>query len=360
MTQAYDGRYTHKGPWRHALDFEILGPDGQKHRNEGSALGDYHCYGLPVVAAGEGTVVKVVDGIADNRPGEVNTRDNWGNAVVVAHGLALHSVYAHLKPGSIRVKQGELVSAGTELARSGSSGRSPVPHLHFQVQRAPMLGSPTLPADFGDVVTHSDDGYTLSSRVTPGENDVVRPVMRDEALARALSFDPGTTWELVESGSGRRERARVEVDLLGRRFLESDRARLFIDVYDGGFVVIDFEGDPRSLLHFVLYALSRVPFDQAERLSWTENLPRRLLLPGLLRAAADLVALVAPEAGGTLVRYASRRRAGALEVVGESPRFASRAELSLGGGAHRIEVRRDGTSQSVEIRAFEPDQEQAA
>ncbi len=360
VTQAYDGRYTHKGPWRHALDFEILGPDGEKYRNEGSALGDYHCYGLPVVAAGEGTVVKVVDGIADNRPGEVNTRDNWGNAVVIAHGLALHSVYAHLKPGSIRVKQGEVVSPGTEIARSGSSGRSPVPHLHFQVQRAPALGSPTLAADFGDVVTRSDDGATLASRVTPGENDVVRPVTRDEAVARALSFDPGTAWELVDSGSGRRERAQVEVDLLGRRFLESDRARLFIDVYDGGFVVVDFEGDPRSLLRFVLYALARVPFDQAERLSWTENLPRRLLLPGLLRAAADLVALVAPEAGGTLVRYASRRSAGALEVIGESPRFSSRAELSLGGGAHRIEVRRDGTSQSVEVCSIDPDQEQAA
>ncbi len=360
VTQAYDGRYTHKGPWRHALDFEILGADGLKHKNTGSALGDYHCYGLPVVAAGQGTVVKVVDGVADNRPGEINTRDNWGNAVVIAHGPGLHSVYAHLKPGSIRVKQGEVVGAGTELGRSGSSGRSPVPHLHFQVQRAPTLGSPTLPADFGDVVTRADNGATLSSRVTPGEGDVVRPVMRDESVARALSFDPGTKWELAETGSGRTERAQVQVDLLGRRYLESDRARLFIDVYEGGFVVVDFEGNPDSLLRFVLYALARVPFDQSEHLVWTENLPRRFLLPGLWRAAADLVALVAPEAGGTVVRYTLQRRAGVLEVSGESSRFASRAEVSLGNGPHRIEIRRGDGSESIEIRSVPPEQEDAA
>jgi murein DD-endopeptidase MepM/ murein hydrolase activator NlpD len=263
VTQGHDGPHTHQGPWRHGLDFEVLGPDGRLHAQEGRELRDYHCYGLPVLAAGAGTVALVVDGIADNRPGELNLEDNWGNAVVVAHGVGLCSVYAHLQPRSLRVKVGDVVTAGTELGRCGASGRASTPHLHFQVQGAVPLGSPTLPVDFGDVVRVNEAWPTLQNRVVPAAADRVRPVVRDEALAHALGFSPGSSWELREAASGRRERARVEVDLLGRRLLRTETAALVIDPYENGLVVLELQGDPRSLLRVVLLALSRVPFDQA-------------------------------------------------------------------------------------------------
>ena len=136
VTQGHDGKHTHQGAWRHGLDFEGRFPNGLAFEREGRELRDYACWGLPVLAAGTGTVVQVLDGIPDNKPGELNTRDNWGNVVVLAHGPALYSVYAHLQMRSIRVKQGDVVTAGAEIARCGSSGRSPIPHLHFQVQRA--------------------------------------------------------------------------------------------------------------------------------------------------------------------------------------------------------------------------------
>jgi urea transporter len=349
VTQGYDGEYTHKGLWRHGMDFEVCDADGNTRARDGASLRDYHCYGLPVLAAGLGTVASIHEGIDDNAPGEVNTHDNWGNAVVIAHGLGLYSVYAHLQPSSIRVRPGEVVTPGIEIARCGNSGRSPEPHLHFQLQRLPALGSPTMPADFGDVVSRGDDGFRLSTRVVPSQGDLVRPVMRDEALARALSFLPGSVWELSD-GEGGRELAKVELDLLGRRQLRTARAELTIDPYDGGFVVVNFSGHARSLLRFLLIALARVPFDQADSLSWEEELPGRLLLSGYRRAIADFLAVFAPNVGRTRVQYTCRREPGSVVLEGESRRFHSRAKLSLGDAAHRLEVRYGGRAQEITLK----------
>jgi murein DD-endopeptidase MepM/ murein hydrolase activator NlpD/urea transporter len=350
VTQAYDGAHTHKGLWRHGLDFEGVGKDGEKHRGEGAALADYHCYGLPVVAAGFGTVSKVVDGVEDNIPGQINTHDNWGNAIVIQHGIGLYSVYAHLKPKTIRVRPGEVITAGQEIARCGNSGRSPVPHLHFQIQRAAELGSPTMASHFSDVVHHDDDGFEMRSLVIPSENEVVRPVLRDESIARALAFAPGSEWKLRHEGTNQTEVAKVEVDLLGRRALESDRARLYIEPYDAGFVVVDFVGDSGSLLRFVAMALARVPFDKAPSLRWKDALSRRLFLRAPLRAVADLVAMVAPTLGATSLLFSYERQGGRLVIRGDSDRWGTRAELSLTGGDHRLEVRHDGRREVVELQ----------
>lgn len=338
VSQGHDGKHTHQGAWRHGLDFEGRTASGGAFDREGRELRDYACYGLPVLASGTGTVVHVIDGVPDNKPGQVNTRDNWGNTVVVAHGLGLHSVYSHLQLRSIRLKPGDAVAAGAEIGRCGNSGRSPTPHLHFQVQRGATLGSPTIPADFGDVVMRSESGYDLSTRMIPKEGSLVRPVMRDEALAGALAFTPGSEFELVEEGTGRKERAKVEVDLLGRRTLTTARARLHVDPYDAALVFIDFRGDPKSLLRYLLIGMARVPFDQASLLRWKDGLPRRLLLPSWIRAAADLVSVVVPAVGGIEVAYTGDRAEGNLRIEGTAKTWSTRTILSLGEGSHRFEI----------------------
>ena len=57
----------------------------------------------------------------------------FGDAVVLDHGDAEYSVYAHLVPGSTKVKVGDAVKRGQPIARFGSSGNSTEPHLHFHV-----------------------------------------------------------------------------------------------------------------------------------------------------------------------------------------------------------------------------------
>jgi len=55
----------------------------------------------------------------------------YGNALVVDHGLGLQTLYAHLS--SIGVKEGEQVTRGQELGRTGSTGLALGDHLHFEV-----------------------------------------------------------------------------------------------------------------------------------------------------------------------------------------------------------------------------------
>lgn len=347
VSQGHDGEHTHQGLWRHGLDFEGRTANGKAHNGDGKELRDYVCYGLPVVAAGAGTVALVADGIPDNRPGELNTRDNWGNAIVIAHGANLYSVCAHLVPKSIRVKVGDVVTPGMEIGRCGNSGRSATPHLHFQVQRSHVLGSPTLAFDFGDVVSRKGDQLTLATHCVPDEGAFVRPAQRDDELARVMTWAPQTAFELVDKESGRREVARVEIDLYGTRTLRSPRGHLSFDAYDNGLVLLDFAGKSDSLLRYLILAWSRLPFDQSPALKWTDALSRRLFRAGWRRNLADLAAVVLPEFGKLDAEYSMRREEGRVCVEGRADTWRAKSVLSLAGQAHTLEIEHAGVRRLI-------------
>ena len=144
-TQGYsDGGPTHLGAWGQALDFAIADADGRTYHGAGLALSDYYAYNKPVLAPADGVVEEVIQHIEDNPIGEVNTAQNWGNTVVVRHAPGLYSQLSHLRAHSVPVKPGDYVRRGDILGTCGSSGRSPEPHLHFQVQATPYVGSRTL------------------------------------------------------------------------------------------------------------------------------------------------------------------------------------------------------------------------
>ncbi len=62
-----------------------------------------------------------------------NSRDGYGNHVVINHGNGLQTVYAHCQKVSVYV--GQKVSAGEEIASVGSTGDSTGNHLHFEVRK---------------------------------------------------------------------------------------------------------------------------------------------------------------------------------------------------------------------------------
>lgn len=115
----------------------------------------YHCYGQPVVAVADATVVAATDGFPDNRPRtregftlarELTLESVGGNVVILDLGDGRFAAYAHLEPGSVKVRAGDRVRRGQTLAAIGNSGDSRWPHLHFQVcDRPSLLGSEGLP-----------------------------------------------------------------------------------------------------------------------------------------------------------------------------------------------------------------------
>jgi murein DD-endopeptidase MepM/ murein hydrolase activator NlpD len=90
--------------------------------------------GIAVLAAAKGTVEHVSDGQPDRNTSWDGTA-GLGNRVVLQHGNGLQTYYGHLRRGSVAVRAGETVEAGTVLGLVGSSGRSNWPHLHFEVRQ---------------------------------------------------------------------------------------------------------------------------------------------------------------------------------------------------------------------------------
>lgn len=95
--------------------------------------------GTDVVAAHGGTVVKAGPNGGGDGPA-------YGNAIVVKHGDGLYSQYAHLS--RIDVKVGQVIKTGQHIARSGNTGNTTGPHLHFEIRTTPDYGSAVNPVVF--------------------------------------------------------------------------------------------------------------------------------------------------------------------------------------------------------------------
>ncbi|MYS77884.1 peptidoglycan DD-metalloendopeptidase family protein [Streptomyces sp. SID5926] len=95
--------------------------------------------GTNVVAAHGGTVVKAGGNGAGDGPA-------YGNAIVIKHGNGTYSQYAHLS--KINVKIGQIVKTGQSIAKSGNTGNSSGPHLHFEIRTTPNYGSAVDPVAF--------------------------------------------------------------------------------------------------------------------------------------------------------------------------------------------------------------------
>ncbi|GAA2601216.1 hypothetical protein GCM10010304_57130 [Streptomyces roseoviolaceus] len=95
--------------------------------------------GTQVVAAHGGTVVKAGGNGAGDGPA-------YGNAVVIKHGNGTYSQYAHLSKVTVNV--GQIVKTGQEIAKSGNTGNSSGPHLHFEIRTTANYGSAVDPVKF--------------------------------------------------------------------------------------------------------------------------------------------------------------------------------------------------------------------
>lgn len=92
--------------------------------------------GVPVLAAADGVVAVVRDGLADAPPDPADPAlraVGCGNAVVLDHEDGWRTAYCHLRQGSVAVRPGESVAAGTMIGAIGMSGLAAFPHVEFQV-----------------------------------------------------------------------------------------------------------------------------------------------------------------------------------------------------------------------------------
>jgi murein DD-endopeptidase len=141
-------------PQRFAIDWVQIGKDGKAYHGNPAENASWYGYGADVLAVADGVVAGIKDGIPDNDgnagPKEKITVETiGGNYVILDLGGGRFCLFAHLKPGSIKVKLGDKVRAGQVLALLGNSGNTTAPHLHLHVTDAnSALGAEGLPYVF--------------------------------------------------------------------------------------------------------------------------------------------------------------------------------------------------------------------
>jgi murein DD-endopeptidase MepM/ murein hydrolase activator NlpD len=137
----HDDSYSYRLPYGDGVSFSVLQAYGSRlsHRGSEYFTVDFQMEeGTPVLSAREGTVIALEDGFSDAC--WVENCGQLANFVVVLHADGTTGEYFHLQAGSVVVQSGQFVARGTLLARSGNTGYSTTPHLHFGVYRAAKDG----------------------------------------------------------------------------------------------------------------------------------------------------------------------------------------------------------------------------
>lgn len=167
--------------------------------------------GVAVLAAADGTVEAVMDGL-DDRPLSPDGQDallafKCGNMVVIDHGRGWQTRYCHLRQGSTQVRPGDTVEAGQILGAVGMSGDTSWPVLNFAVARHGTSRDPftnrtalegcglsgqSLWKDPQDIPYRAFAIYNLGFDALPPREDAldrgIAPVQRITDNAPALTF----------------------------------------------------------------------------------------------------------------------------------------------------------------------------
>jgi murein DD-endopeptidase MepM/ murein hydrolase activator NlpD len=263
VSQGYDGEYTHKGDWGKALDFVILDENEKTYKSKGLLCENYYCYNKPVLAPADGIVEDIVDKIDDNGIGQVNTDNNWGNTIIIRHLSGLYTQMSHLKKGSFKVSKGDFVRQGDIVAACGNSGRSPEPHLHFQVQTTPLLGAKTLFYPISYFNQNQGNCLELRQYSVPRKEELISGVVINPLLKAAFNIMPDTSVSfryMNESAIEVTEKWDAYTDAYNKKYLYCKATEsLAYYVNDGTmFYFTAFYGDKKSLLYYFYLSAYKV------------------------------------------------------------------------------------------------------
>lgn len=130
VLQGYGSKFSHTGLEEYSIDFDMP-------------------VGTPVHAARDGIVARIeeanVEGCWDDGCGK------FANYIIVLHDDGTTGEYFHLMKNGALVDVGDHIVQGQKIGRSGNTGHSTMPHLHFAVYRAVANGNTqSIPVRFRD------------------------------------------------------------------------------------------------------------------------------------------------------------------------------------------------------------------
>jgi murein DD-endopeptidase len=163
---------------------------GLEDKNE-----SYFCYDQPIYSVADGKVVDMSDGLPENVPHSgkyavpIDFSNAAGNHAVIEIAQHRFVLYAHMRPGTVRVKIGDRVRAGEILGRVGNTGSSVEPHLHMHIDDQPsFLAGNGVPYEFtkGDASGPVEANVSSPNAISFGPIGPQRPFTNDYPAPNAL------------------------------------------------------------------------------------------------------------------------------------------------------------------------------
>jgi len=280
VSQGYDGKITHLGDWSKALDFVIVDSKNNTYRepqsyNERFSKENFYCYNKEVYAPYDGYVYDIINTVEDNDIGDMDTQYNWGNTVIINHLNGLFSQISHLKKDSFGVFIGQYVTKGTYLATCGNSGRSPEPHIHFQLQTIPTVGAKTLAYPISYFIERNGQHKTLKISEVPKKDSNISNVLVNELLIIGFSFLPGQKISFQKENTNIVIAWEVFTDAWNRLYIYCAESKSYAYFVNDGVMLYftDFEGDKKSLLFNFYLAEYRQLLGYYDGIKVQDNVP---------------------------------------------------------------------------------------
>jgi len=274
--QGFNGSWTHRGFNQYAYDFVICDATEKTYTNQGIYLTDYYCYGKEVLSPVNGRIIRIVNHLADNVIGSIDSINYWGNEVLIQDNRGFFIKIAHFANASITVVEGQTVYVGTLLGLCGNSGNSPQPHIHIQVQESELFNAPTTPFIFVNYA--QDEKYN-----TAGLPEVKKHIYHCHF---DLFYDQLTNFVLddiyqyeVFFKNQKIDQLIITVKMADSltTYFATDQAQLYFGKQYGNFYMYSYYGsDP--YLKLIYLALSTMPISFVPNLKWQDKISNALIL----------------------------------------------------------------------------------
>jgi hypothetical protein len=221
----------------------------------------------------------------------VNTVKNWGNTIIIKHTEGLFSKLCHLQKGSVAVKAGDNVHQGQIIAKVGNSGRSPYPHIHFQLQPTPYIGSKTIHYPLFAYILEGKEVKTFSF---PEKEQRIMSLEENSFLKKSFNLMPGAKlkWNIKSPKGESKVMWEVMTNSYNVSYIYCHTTRSIAHFKNDGvhFYFTYFDGDRTSLLYYFYMASFRIPLFHMEQNITSDTLPVNQTFSGYRLFLHDLSA----------------------------------------------------------------------
>ena len=275
ITQGFNGKITHQENYRYALDFEAIDETGCNHKGDGIELESFYTFNTPVLAPANGWVVHCIHHYPDHPVGSQDIEQNWGNHITLLLDNGYHATLCHLRQGSAIVRQGDRVAVGQKIALCGNSGRSPIPHLHLQVQNSPTTQTITQPFQLKQYLRDDGEKKRFIYRGTPTDRERIEPALFSKSVASCFNNITAREYRFMLNMNHHNWTETVEIQITAashyRLYSSKNGAILTAILEDQTFRVLDYQGPGDSVLNWLGLGLSSVPFIEPGSAEWTDS-----------------------------------------------------------------------------------------